>query len=125
MADEPSTYHFEDMPLEEARRMSRGPRMEPLLYQMLRQKIQALTTDAVHIHLGPELTPTRMGRYVRLITRQLNIPVVVRRVPGGVVFWRASEDDQREAEALTERLHREPPPSVVPPRRRGRPKRAP
>jgi hypothetical protein len=32
MAAEPPTVQFEDVPLEEARRMGRGPRMEPMLY---------------------------------------------------------------------------------------------
>ena len=33
MADQSSPLQFEDVPLEEARRMSRGPRMDPELYQ--------------------------------------------------------------------------------------------
>jgi hypothetical protein len=52
MANESSPLQFEDIPLEEARRMARGPRLEPLLYETLRQKIQALSTEAVRIHLG-------------------------------------------------------------------------
>jgi hypothetical protein len=40
MADQPSSFQFEDVPLDEARRMGRGPRMEPMLYDTLRQKIQ-------------------------------------------------------------------------------------
>jgi hypothetical protein len=31
MADQPSSFQFEDVPLDEARRMGRGPRMEPML----------------------------------------------------------------------------------------------
>ena len=69
-----------------------------------------LSTEAVRIHLGPEITSARMGRYVRAIARQLEIPVAIRRLPGGVVFWRASAEDLREAEALAERFRREPPP---------------
>ncbi len=32
MANESSPLLFEDIPLEEVRRMARGPRLEPLLY---------------------------------------------------------------------------------------------
>ena len=32
MANESSPLQFEDIPLEEARRMTRGPRLKPLLY---------------------------------------------------------------------------------------------
>ena len=37
MADDSSPIQFEDMPLDEARRMGRGPRMDPQLYQDLRE----------------------------------------------------------------------------------------
>jgi hypothetical protein len=52
MADPPSPFQFEDVPLDEARRMGRGPRMEPLLYETLRQKIQTLSSDAVRMALS-------------------------------------------------------------------------
>jgi hypothetical protein len=64
MADESSPFQFEDVPLDEARRMGRGPRMEPMLYDTLRQKVQALAGEAVRIHLGPEITPQRMKNYL-------------------------------------------------------------
>jgi hypothetical protein len=80
------------MPLEEARRMGRGPRMEPLLYDTLRQKIHTLAGEAVRVRLGPEISPQRMKRYILRIARDLNVPVTVRRVPGGVIFWRSSEE---------------------------------
>jgi len=35
MADQPPSFQFEDVPLDEARRMGRGPRMEPMLYDTL------------------------------------------------------------------------------------------
>jgi hypothetical protein len=39
MAQEPSSFQFEDIPLDQARQMGRGPRMDPVLYQTLREKI--------------------------------------------------------------------------------------
>jgi hypothetical protein len=114
MADELPTFQFEDVPLDEARRMGRGPRMEPMLYDTLRQKIQALSSEAVRIHLGPEIRPERMKNYLLRIARELNVPVTVRRVPGGVIFWRSSELDARvgriEADVHTlrdEMVHRQ------------------
>ncbi len=44
MADPSSPIEFEDVPLDEARRMGRGPRMNPELYNALKQKIQSLAT---------------------------------------------------------------------------------
>jgi hypothetical protein len=47
MADQPSPFQFDDIPLDEARRMGRGPRMEPMLYETLRTKLQSLSSEEV------------------------------------------------------------------------------
>jgi hypothetical protein len=104
MADQPSPFQFEDVPLDQARLMGRGPRMEPLLYDTLRQKIQSLSQDAVRVRLGPEVTPTRMKNYIHSIARSLDVPVTVRRVPGGVIFWRSSDEDIELAKEVGARL---------------------
>ena len=104
MAEPPPPIQFEDVPIDEARRMGRGPRMEPMLYETLRQKIQSLSSEAVRIHLGPEITPQRMKSYILRMARDLNVPVTVRRVPGGVIFWRSREEDLQQAKEVGARL---------------------
>jgi hypothetical protein len=103
MADQPSPFQFEDVLLDEARRMGRGPRMEPMLYETLRQKIQTLSSEAVRIRLGPEITPTRMKNYLLHIARELNVPITIRRVPGGLLFWRSREVDRQPAHGSADR----------------------
>jgi hypothetical protein len=120
MADHKPQMEFEDIPLEDARRMGRGPRMEPLLYDTLRQKIQSLSTEATRIRLGPEIRPARMKQYLLQIARELNVPVTVRKVSGGVVFWRATEEDQEQAQAVSQRLRGTRATPQAP--RRGRPR---
>jgi hypothetical protein len=104
MADQSSSFQFEDVPLDEARRMGRGPRMEPMLYDTLRQKIRSLSTEATRIRLGPEITPQRMKNYILRIARELDVPVTVRRVPGGVIFWRSTQEDTQQAQEVASRL---------------------
>ena len=104
MADESPPIEFEDVPLDKARRMGRGPRMKPMLYDTLRQKIQSLSSEATRIHLGPEIRPERMKNYLLRIARELNVPLTVRRVPGGVIFWRSSEADLQQAQETASRL---------------------
>jgi hypothetical protein len=104
MADELPTFQFEDVPLDEALRMGRSPRMEPKLYDTLRQKIQSLSTEATRIRLGPEITPQRMKNYILRMARDMDVPVTVRRVPGGVIFWRSSEEDLQQAQETASRL---------------------
>ena len=105
MPEPSSPIEFEEVSLEEARRMGRGPRMEPLLYDTLRQKIQTMTSEATQIRLGPEISPTRMKNYLLRMARELNVPITVRRVPGGVLFWRSTEEDLQQARAMAGRLH--------------------
>jgi hypothetical protein len=85
--------------------------MEPMLYDTLRQKIQALSSEAVRIHLGPEIRPERMKNYLLRIARELSVPITVRRVPSGVIFWRSSEEDLQQAKEVGARLQsvRQPP----------------
>jgi hypothetical protein len=104
MADQAPSFQFEDVPLDEARRMGRGPRMEPMLYDTLRQKIQALSSEATRIRLGPEMTPQRMKNYILRMARDLNVPVTARKVHGGVIFWRSSEEDLQQAQETASRL---------------------
>jgi hypothetical protein len=104
MADQSSPVEFEDVPLDQARLMGRGPRMEPMLYDTLRKKTQDLSTAAVRIHLGPEMTPQRMKNYILRIARELDVPITVRRVPGGVIFWHSTEEDTQQAQEIADRL---------------------
>jgi hypothetical protein len=104
MADHPPNFEFEDIPLEEAHLMGRAPRMEHMLYDTLTKKIQALSGDAVRVRLGPAIRPERMRRYIQRIAHELTIPVTVRKVPGGVIFWRATEEERQQAQEVASRL---------------------
>jgi hypothetical protein len=75
-----------------------------MLYDTLRQKIQSLSTEATRIRLGPEITPQRMKNYILRMARDLDVSVTVRRVPGGVIFWRSSEEDLQQAQETASRL---------------------
>jgi hypothetical protein len=119
MADQSSPFQFDDIPLEEARRMGRGPRMEPMLYDTLRKKVQSLSDQAARIRFGPEIRPERMKHYLLRIARELGVPVTIRKVSGGLLFWRSTEDDIQQAQELAARLR-----STRQQQRRGRRQRA-
>jgi hypothetical protein len=84
--------------------MGRGPRMETMLYDTLRNKIQTLSAEATRVRLGPEIRPERMKNYILRIACELNVPVTVRKIPGGVVFWRSTDADRHQANESAERL---------------------
>jgi len=101
---EPSAIQFEDVSLEEARRMGRGPRMEPMLYETLRTKIESLSDQAARVRFGSDISPIRMKNYVLRIGRDVKVPVTVRRVPGGIIFWRSTAEDIQQAKDVAGRL---------------------
>jgi hypothetical protein len=101
---EHSAIQFEDVSLEEARRMGRGPRMEPMLYETLRTKIESLSDQAARVRLGSDISPIRMKNYVLRIGRDVKVPVTVRRVPGGIIFWRSTAEDIQQAKDVAGRL---------------------
>jgi hypothetical protein len=104
MADELPTFQFEDVPLAEARRMSRGPRMDPELYAALKQKIQSLDATAARLVLPEGTNPTTMKNRILRVAAELGVPVTVRKIPGGLIFWRSTDDDIQQAKEVGARL---------------------
>lgn len=110
MAQQPPAIAFEDIALEDARKMGRGPRMNPELYHALKLKIQSL--DKVHdedltatrMPLPEGTNPTTMKNRILRVSAELGIPLTVRRVPGGLLFWRSSDEDRQQAEEVGKRL---------------------
>jgi hypothetical protein len=112
------TLESEDVPLDEARRMSRGPRMNPELYHALKEKLQSLDNTATRMPLPEGTRPTTMKNRILRVAAELGIPVTIRSVPGGLIFWRSTDEDRRQSQEIAARLQaaRQPPQAV----RRGR-----
>jgi hypothetical protein len=120
MTQQPPMIEFEDIPLDEARRMSRGPRMDPELYRALRENIQSLDTTTSRMPLPDGTRPTTMKNRILRVAAALGIPVTIRRVPGGLLFWRSTDEDLRQAQEVAVRLQfaRQPPHAAQRSRRR-------
>jgi hypothetical protein len=104
MADSVPAIQFEDIPLEDARSLSRGPRMDPVLYDSLRKKILSLSSHAARMLLREEVSRTTMKNRILRVAREVNVPVTIRRVSGGLLFWRSSDDDLQQAKEVATRL---------------------
>jgi hypothetical protein len=104
MAQQPSPIHFEDIPLAQARTMGRGPRMDPQLYQELRTRMQSLSNQAVRMALPDGTSLAAMKNRIRSVAVELNMPVTIRRVPGGLLFWRSTDEDLQQAKEVGARL---------------------
>jgi hypothetical protein len=87
--------------------MGRGPRMEPELYRPLKQKIQSLDNTATRMPLSDGTSPSTMKNRILRVAAELGIPVTIRRVPGGLIFWRSTDEDLRQATDVSQayRVH--------------------
>jgi precorrin-4 methylase len=104
MAEQPPSIQFEDVPLEEARRMGRGPRMDPELYHAFKEKIQSLDNTATRITIPEGTSPTTMKNRLLRVAAELRIPLTIRKVPGGLLFWRSTAEDLAQAKEFAQRL---------------------
>lgn len=104
MAQETAPIRFEGIPLEEARRMGRGPRVDPELYQALTEELQTLGDHATHITLPEGVSTTTMKNRILRVASAINVPVTVRRIPGGLLFWRSMDEDRQQAREVASRL---------------------
>jgi hypothetical protein len=61
-----------------------------------------------------------MKNYILRMAHELDVPVTVRRVPGGVIFWRSTEEDTQQAQEVASRLQTARRRGKTAPQRRGR-----
>jgi len=122
MAERSPTIACEDVPLDEARRMSRRPRMDREFSHALKQNIQSLSTTATRMPLPEGVSRTTMKNCMLRVAAERNIPVTARKVPGGLLFWRLTGEDLAQATGVMARLQPARPPQSA--TRRGRRRRA-
>jgi hypothetical protein len=84
--------------------MGRGPRMAPELYQELRARMQSLSNQAVRMMIPDGTRLATMKNRIRSVAAELGIPVTIRRVPGGLLFWRSTDEDIQLAKEVGARL---------------------
>jgi hypothetical protein len=105
MAQRRPAITFEDIPLDEARTMAHGPHMDRELYHALREKISSLQTTATLMILPEGTNPATMKKRILRISGDLEIPVTIRRVPRGLLFWRATDEDLPRAKNTVQQVH--------------------
>ena len=104
MADNAPPIQFEDIPLDEARRMGRGPRMDPELYRALYEKLKSLGNTATRITIDDGASPTTVKNRILRVAAEVGVAVTIRKVPGGLLFWRSTDEDVQLAKEVAGRL---------------------
>jgi hypothetical protein len=104
MAESLPQIHFEDVPIDIARAIGRGPRMDPGLFHILKDKIQSLDNTATRFTIPAGTTATTMKNRILRVAAELKIPVTVRKIPGGLLFWRSTDEDVQQAKEVASRL---------------------
>jgi len=67
-------------------------------------KIQSLDNTATRITIPEGTSPTTMKNRILRVAVELGIAVTIRKVPGGLLFWRSTEEDRQQATEVSERL---------------------
>lgn len=78
--------------------------MDPTLYQAFKEKIQSLDNTATRVTIPEGTSPTTMKNRILRVAAELDIPVTIRKVPGGLLFWRSTAEDVTQAREIAERL---------------------
>jgi hypothetical protein len=78
--------------------------MDPELYQAFKGKIESLDNTATRLTLAEGTRPTTMKNRILRVAAELGIPVTVRKVPGGLLFWRSTAEDLAQAKVGEKRL---------------------
>jgi hypothetical protein len=120
MAQRNPAIEFEDIPLDKARRMGRGIRMDAELYRALTERIESLSDTATRLILPEDIRPATMKNRILRVAAELNVAVTIKRVPGGLLFWRSTQDDLMPGKEVVQSLQSAQKPSQTtrPARRR-------
>jgi len=94
------------IPLDQAQRMGRAPRMPADLYDALRTRIASLDAQAVRITLPQDASLATMKNRILRVAEELRVPVTIRKVFGGLLFWRSTDEDIHQAHEIASRLQR-------------------
>ena len=78
--------------------------MDPELYHALREKIQSLDNTATRLTIPESTSNTTMKNRILRVAAEMGIPVTIRRVPGGLLFWRSTDEDLQQAAEVAARL---------------------
>jgi hypothetical protein len=78
--------------------------MDPALYRELRTRMQSMSDTAVRLTIPDGMSLTTMKYRIRSVAAELGIPVTIRRVPGGLLFWRSTDEDIQVAREVGARL---------------------
>jgi hypothetical protein len=87
----------------------------------IQEKIESLDRTTTRLTIPEGTSTTTMKHRILRVAAEIGIPVTTRRVPGGLLFWRSTDEDLQQATEVAGRLQsaRQPPHTT----RRGRGRR--
>jgi hypothetical protein len=78
--------------------------MDSQLYQELRTRIGSLADQKVRMTLPEGTRPSAMKNGLLRVAAELGVPLTIRRVSGGLLFWRSTDEDVQQATEVASRL---------------------
>jgi hypothetical protein len=78
--------------------------MDPELYHAVKANIQSLDNTTTRLTIPEGTSTTTMKHRILRVAAELNIPVTVRKISGGLLFWRSTDEDLQQATEVAARL---------------------
>jgi hypothetical protein len=78
--------------------------MDASLYQALREKIRSLNGTATRLIIPEGTSLTTMKNRLFRVAAEVGVPLTIRRVPGGLLFWHSTAEDVQQAQEVSGRL---------------------
>jgi hypothetical protein len=75
MADRSYSIHFDDIPLEQARRMDRSPDVDSAHYNALKENVQLLGHTAALLTIPAGTSPITMKNRIICVVAEIGMPV--------------------------------------------------
>jgi hypothetical protein len=63
----------------------------------IKEKIESLDRTTTRLTIPEGTSTTTMKNRILRVAAEMSIPVTIRRVPGGLLFWRSTDEDLQQA----------------------------
>ena len=67
-----------------------------------RRKSNRWTRTATRVTTPEGTSPTTMKNRILRVAAELGVPVTIRKVPGGLIFWRSTDEDLQQAQEIAD-----------------------
>jgi hypothetical protein len=70
----------------------------------MKETIASLDNTTARLKIPEDMSTATMNRRILRVAAEIGMPVTICRDPGGLLFWRSTDEDCQQAEEVVQRL---------------------